>query len=86
MTGIIVRETKAHSDIITNISKIKYDDCEAIITSSRDCFVRVFSKGLDLHGQINQKQDAIDPHWKIPTNQMKEIQKKEIDTVENIIK
>lgn len=85
LTGLIVREIKAHSDIVTSISKIKYDDCEALITASRDCWVRVWSKGLDLHGQINQKQDVIDPQWNIPTNQMKEIQKKEIETVEDII-
>ena len=68
LTGLIVREVKAHSEIITSISKMEYDDCQAVITSSRDCFVRIWSRGLDLHGQINQKKDVLDPQWDIPTN------------------
>lgn len=50
MTGIIIREVVAHRDSITSLSKIKYDDCSAIISASRDCFVRTWSLGLDLLG------------------------------------
>ena len=36
MTGILIRETKAHDEVIISITKMELEDSCGIITSSKD--------------------------------------------------
>ena len=69
MTGLLIREAKAHSDVITGIAPIDFQDCKGILTTSKDMKVRTWSPDLDMWGNINQKTDRDDRLWKFPTNQ-----------------
>ena len=85
MIGIQIREVRAHRDVITSISKIQYADCSAIITSSKDFNVKTWSTGFDLWGTLNQKTNAMDPLWHMPTRQQNILRQNEIQSVEQVI-
>jgi hypothetical protein len=57
LTGILIRETKAHDDVIISITKIELEDANGIITTSKDQKVRTWSRHLDLKGNINSVTD-----------------------------
>ena len=50
--GILVRECKAHSQSINNISKIEFEDFQGIVTCSKDGTVLTFTQDLDVLGRI----------------------------------
>jgi len=79
LTGQLIREARAHSDVITEVARIKYEDCDCVLTSSKDKLVRVWSVGFDLLGTINLKTDRDDPNWSIPTKQKRIKLLEEID-------
>ena len=53
LVGILVRSARAHTDLVTSLQKIKYDDCNGILSASKDNKVRVWSLGLDLWGNLD---------------------------------
>lgn len=53
MCGMMIREAKAHQDVITSLQKVKLDDYEGIISCSKDDKVRNWSIGLDMLGNLN---------------------------------
>jgi hypothetical protein len=63
LTGILIRETKAHEDEIVSIAKIDLEDANGIITTSKDQMVRTWSLDLDLMGNINSDADRQDKKW-----------------------
>lgn len=67
LTGILIREAKSHMDVITSISRMEFQDCSGILTSSRDNKVRTWSTGLDMWGNLNQRTDRDDLKWQMPT-------------------
>ena len=67
MTGVLIREAQAHNDVIKNLSKMKLDDFDAIVTGAKDNRVRVWSLSFDLLGNINGKTDMDDPKWNVPS-------------------
>lgn len=56
-----------------------------LLTSSKDCKVRVWSMDLDLFGNINGKTEKDDPKWYFPSNQKIINQMKEIEQVEEVM-
>eukprot|EP00356_Strombidium_inclinatum_P014083 CAMPEP_0170507628 /NCGR_PEP_ID=MMETSP0208-20121228/59515_1 /TAXON_ID=197538 /ORGANISM="Strombidium inclinatum, Strain S3" /LENGTH=106 /DNA_ID=CAMNT_0010789947 /DNA_START=130 /DNA_END=447 /DNA_ORIENTATION=+ len=85
MTGVLIREVKAHQDVITSLAPIELEDCQGLISSSKDMKVRTWSRGFDMWGNLNQKTDREDPKWKFPTNKKFLEQEKEIAEVELLI-
>ena len=69
MSQVLIREVKAHYDVITSLAKMSYDDCECLLSSSKDNFVKTWSKDIDLWGMLNQETDREDPLWYMPTKQ-----------------
>jgi WD40 repeat protein len=63
MTGVLIREIFAHQSVITSLSKIELNDGKMLLSSSKDCKVRVWSMDLDLQGNINGKTEKDDPKW-----------------------
>ena len=53
MNNLLIREVKAHQDVITSLTKIDLEDFEGIITCGKDCKVRNWNKDLDLIGNLN---------------------------------
>lgn len=78
MTGVLIREAQAHTDVIKNIARMKLDDTDAVVTGAKDNRVRVWSLGLDLLGNLNGKTDQDDPKWAVPTTQRVINREKEI--------
>ena len=65
---MLVRETKAHSEAITSLSKIEFADCKGVISGSKDGKVLNFSKGLDVWGKLSMKTEARkDEKWHFPS-------------------
>jgi hypothetical protein len=54
--------------VIKNLSKMKLNDFDAIVSGAKDNRVRVWSLNLDLLGNINGKTDLDDPKWKVPSS------------------
>ena len=69
LTGLFVRELRGHHNSITSLSKIKYSDCSALLSASKDCLVKLWTTNLDLCGQIDQKKDDPDPLWQCVTQE-----------------
>ena len=67
MTGLLIREAKAHNEVITSLEKMVLSDFKGIVTCSKDNRVRTWSNGLDLLGSLNQRTDMDDPKWIFPT-------------------
>jgi hypothetical protein len=63
LTGILIRETKAHDEEIVSIAKINLEDAHGIITTSKDQMVRTWNLDLDLKGNINSDKDQQDRKW-----------------------
>ena len=85
LTGILIREAKSHVDVITSISKMEFEDCKGLVTSSRDNKVRTWSSHLDMWGNLNQRTDRDDPKWHLPTNQKKINREVELQKVEFLV-
>ena len=85
LTGILIREAKAHSDVITSISKMEFEDCKGLVTSARDNKVRTWSIRLDMWGNLNQRTDRDDPKWHLATDQKKINRELELHKVETLI-
>ena len=85
MTGILIREAKAHTDVVTSISKMEFQDCKGLLTCARDNKVRTWSPHLDLWGNLNQRTDRDDPKWHLPTEQKKISREEELLNVEKLI-
>lgn len=85
MTGVLIRETQGHQAVITSMSKIELNDAKMLLTSSKDCKVRVWSMDLDMYGNINGKTDRDDPKWFFPSNQKTINQINEIELVEQVM-
>ena len=67
MTGILIREVKAHREGINALSKLEFDDYNGVISCARDGKVRTWSFGLDMLGNLNLRTDRDDRKWKMPT-------------------
>jgi len=52
MMSMMVREAKAHDDVITSIQIVELKDFSGVITGSKDKIVRNFNLELDLLGSI----------------------------------
>jgi hypothetical protein len=85
MTGVLIREAKGHTDVITCVSKLELADCNGVITSSKDNKIKVWSLGLDLWGNLNGNTDMDDLKWKIPTKQIDLNREKELASLEYLI-
>jgi len=85
MTGVLVREAQAHTDVIKNIARMKLDDSDTIVTGAKDNRVRIWTLGFDLLGNLNGKTDLDDPKWAVPTNQRVINREKELKQVENLM-
>lgn len=53
MSQILIRESKAHADVVTSLARIEYDDCACLLSASKDCTVRTWSLELDLWGSLS---------------------------------
>ena len=67
------------------MSKIELNDGKMLLSSSKDCKVRVWSMDLDLQGNINGKTEKDDPKWEFPSNQKIINQINEIEQVEEVM-
>lgn len=85
MSQVLVRELLCHTDVITSISRIVYEDVEAIATTSQDNTTRVWSRGFDLLGNINMLTDRQDPRWSFKTRQMDRVKMEELSKIESLI-
>jgi len=85
MTGILIREAKAHTDVVTSISKMEFQDCQGVLTCARDNKVRTWSPNLDLWGNLNQRTEREDRLWHLPTEQKKISREEELLNVEKLI-
>ena len=63
MTGVLIREILGHQAVVTSLSVIELNDAKMLLTSSKDCKVRVWSMDLDMYGNINGKTEKDDPKW-----------------------
>ena len=85
MTGVLIREILGHQAVVTSLSVIELNDAKMLLTSSKDCKVRVWSMDLDMYGNINGKTEKDDPKWKFPSSQKVINQMKEIEQVEEVM-
>lgn len=67
MTGVLIRQAKAHMEVISSLEKIDLPDFKGLITCGKDNKVRNWNLDLDLLGNINQNTDIDDPKWKFPS-------------------
>ena len=75
----LIRETKAHSQMISSIEKINFKDCRGIISGAKDGKTLTFSLELNLWGRIKQMYEAsMDNMWVLPAMQKQLQQKEEI--------
>jgi len=65
---ILIREAKVHNGVISNLEKFHFDDCEGLISASKDGKVYTLSKGLDIWGGVSKIKDEFDEYWKFPSN------------------
>ena len=78
MLNLLVREVKAHNDIITSIKSVKLEDLHGITTSSKDMKVQNWSLGLDLMCSFNLKHEHLDQKWSFKTKQKIKVTKEKI--------
>ena len=50
--GMLIREVKAHQDIVTSIKVVKLTDFQGIISSGKDKTVCNFNLDLDMMGLV----------------------------------
>jgi hypothetical protein len=85
MSQTLIRELLSHNDVVTSISRIVYDDVEALVTTSQDNTTRVWSRGLDLLGNINMLTDRQDPEWSYKTRQVNQVKMNELQRIETLM-
>ena len=69
MMGMLIREVKAHQDIVTSINVVNLKDFQGILTSGKDKTVANFNLQLDMMGLIkSDKTHWYDRRWVCPTN------------------
>ena len=61
---ISIREIRGHRDVVSSITVAENEGYA--VTSGNDYQVRLWSRGLDLWGYINQITEKVDPLWFFP--------------------
>lgn len=85
MTNILVREVRAHNDVITNVNIFVLDDLQGLTTCSKDNRTRNWSLELDLLGTINLSTDRDDPKWQFRSQRKQIKREEEIEELEQIM-
>lgn len=70
MTGMLIREVKAHHQAINCLDKIDLSDLQGFLSCSKDRKIISWNLHLDVMGKLNLDSDEKeDPRWTFPSDE-----------------
>ena len=85
MLALLIREVKAHKEVVKNLELIGLKDFKGLISSSNDCRVRTWNLHLDLIGNINMNSEKIDNQWTFKTKEKTEKRMNHIEEIKRVL-